>query len=127
MAGKSKAIAKREAAPDDEETEPLIKASIPSGLIGGSIAALPLEGGWAQSAGIDLVKEIIRDVKPTSAIERMMCEQMAVIHAQVMDLNRMAKRMEYLDQKEKAFGLVVKMQGEFRKTAAALKEWRAPV
>ncbi|MNL58864.1 hypothetical protein D3C87_1825410 [compost metagenome] len=35
--------------------------------------------------------------------------------------------MEYLDQKDKAFGLVVKMQGEFRKTAAALKEWRAPV
>jgi hypothetical protein len=58
---------------------------------------------------------------------RLMCEQMGVIHAQVMDLNRMAKRMEYLDQKEKVFGLVVKMQGELRKTAAALKEWRAPI
>lgn len=115
---------------EEDKMRKTIAQVLPQGIVGASVAGVVLKtAAGAENAPLiaeELMAATMRDVAPTSMVERMLVEQMVMIHAQVTDLNLMAKRAETYDHKEQMLGVAAKMQGEFRKTVAALKEWRAP-
>lgn len=75
---------------------------------------------------LGLMDDLMADVKPATAIERMLVEQMLVTHAQALNMHRMAHNCNTYEQTERLINLASKMQSEFRKTALALREMRQP-
>lgn len=131
MASKKKpteetAVAKKDPDALERVGKKTTERSILAGLVAGDTFATLAGEEYGKAIGAELVAATVRDVAPTSMIERMLAEQLAVTHAQVLDLHRMAKKAEYYDQKERIFGVVAKMQGEFRKTVGALRDLRQP-
>lgn len=101
--------------------ESALAATVAEGII------KPLLANYSGDVTKLMMGELLEDIKPASMVERMMAEQMMLTHVQVQALYRKASQAGDYDRIEQILGLVSKMQGEFRKTAKALGEWRTPV
>lgn len=75
-----------------------------------------------------MMLQAFKDLQPTSQIERMLIEQMVMTHAQVIMANHRATGDKMADdRREQTLAITSRLMMDFRKTAMALKEWRAPV
>jgi RNA 3'-terminal phosphate cyclase len=74
----------------------------------------------------DLMDQLMDDIQPRSALERMLVEQLVITHAQAMRVQHMVAKEERYGHIERMAAVVSKILADFRKTALTLKELRAP-
>lgn len=115
------------------EKDPFTKGRLEAGtpLIGASVAVPILKtisdkdeqlGYWAE-----LAVQLVADLAPKTAAERMLVEQLLVTHAQLLNAHRLIPGANTWDAMEKAASIASRLAADFRKTLLTLKEWRAPV
>ncbi len=78
------------------------------------------------SVAFEMIEALMADLGPCSAIERMLIEQLAITHAQIIRTHRMVTQTDYYDHKEQMLGAASRLQADYRKTVMTLKELRAP-
>lgn len=74
----------------------------------------------------ELMGTTLESFKPRSAAEHMLVEQLVVTHAQLMRAQRRAALAERFEHIDLAARIASRLQDDFRKTLAALREWNAP-
>lgn len=114
-----------------EEAERWLAATTRKGWLGGSIVGslLGMPSGDAtlgKDAGHDLMRALFDDVKPRSQVERLLVEQLGLLHGQILR-SHTASLAKYADNREKALQAVSRLSGDFRKTLGALQTLRAPM
>lgn len=125
------AISADEAAvPEQERVAFIRQAVLDKGVVASSVVGeilKPLAAEHSADLAKAMMASMLDDLKPTSALERVLIEQMILNHAQSMRLQRLAYKAERYEHIEQMVNLAAKMQGELRKTMKALKDWRTPV
>lgn len=130
-------------APEPTEARRLAKRASLQGALSMSIAASILristskdaangdgDGGdeIAATCADTMMCQAFMDLQPSSQLERMLIEQMVMTHAQVIMANHRATGDKMADERRaEALAVTSRLMMDFRKTAMALKEWRAPV
>lgn len=80
----------------------------------------------SQEVAQELVDGVIADLQPRSTVERLLAEQLAVAHAQIIWVHTMACATQQYDRVKQLLGVAGKLQANFRKTVLTVKELRSP-
>ncbi len=79
----------------------------------------------AQAAG-NMMASLVREIQPGSAIERMLVEQMVVIHAQMLRLQSMASKSKDPVELQLLLTASSRLTGDFRRSLGTLMDCRRP-
>jgi hypothetical protein len=123
-------LGKRAPARLNTALDPVV-ATVAKGMLGAVVAAPILgEAAVERSQGMEmaalLIADLRRDLAPQSALEQMMLEQLVVCQAQFLRAHSLMGRTTNVEDLEKLGQVASRMQTDFRKTVAALREMRSP-
>lgn len=103
---------------------------VEGGLIGATVAGGILKpmmhDDERQLVVNELMAAALEDFKPQSAAERMLVEQLVVTHVQLMRAQRRTGNADAYPHIEVSSRIASRLQDDFRKTLAALRDWNAP-
>jgi hypothetical protein len=114
-----------------EEAERWLSATINKGwlsatVLGHLVDVTTGDEAIASDASFDLMHALFDDVKPQGQVERLLVEQLAMLHGQILR-SHVLSRSQRIDNREKALNAVSRLSGDFRKTLGALRSLRSPV
>lgn len=131
--GKAATASRRGLGPDSppEVLDRTARRMIGSGYMTSNVLAYALKTSLGtQEAALDVTDGIMRavfeDVKPRGQIEKMLAEQLVLLHGQALATNIIAVETSRPDQRERALNTASRLLSDFRKTLGALQAYREP-